>query len=352
MYSKAAMALLLAFLLAFLVTAATTPLMGWVATRYGFIDKPHPRRSAVLKPRLGGVALYLGFALALALTYFSLPDRTSEETARVAGLVAGGFVVLMVGILDDKWSLPAAPQLGAQLLAALLAIGGGIMLDRITNPFGTGPVDSLLHFPLWLAVPFTLFWLAGAMNTINFLDGVDGLAAGVAAVAALVLALHSWILGQETITLLPLALAGACLGFLLFNFPPARITMGTSGSVFLGFALGALSVIGGTKGATLLLVLGLPVVDTGWAILRRLAAGRSPFEGDRGHLHHRLLAVGLSERQIVLLMYGVTILLGALALLLSTRLAKLLALGVVIVAASLLVGALAYLGQRRLATKG
>ena len=173
----------------------------------------------------------------------------------------------------------------------------------------------------------------------------------MAGVAAFVLALHSWILGQVTITLLPLALAGACLGFLLFNFPPARITMGTSGSVFLGFALGALAVIGGTKGATLLLVLALPVVDTGWTILRRLAAGRSPFEGDRGHLHHRLLAVGFSERQIVLLMYGITILLGALALLLSTRLAKLLALGVVAVATLLLVGTLAYLGQRRLATK-
>ena len=172
------MTLLLAFLLAFVATAAATPLMGWVATRYGFIDKPHPRRNSVLKPRLGGVALYLGFALSLALTYLSLPDRTGAETARVAGLAAGGFLVLVVGILDDKWNLPAATQLGAQLMAALLAIGSGIMVDRVTNPFSTGPTDSLLLFPLWLAVPFTLFWLAGAMNTINFLDVVDGLAAG------------------------------------------------------------------------------------------------------------------------------------------------------------------------------
>lgn len=341
----------LAFLVAMLVALLVTPLAGRIALRYGFSDRPHPRRSPVLKPRLGGMALYLAFAVALGLTYPVLPARTPEEVARVAGLLGGGLIVLALGALDDKFDLPVLPQLWGQLVAAAMAIGSGILIDKVTNPFSTGPADSLLHFPFWLAVLLTFLWLLGAMNTVNFLDGVDGLAAGVVAVAALALAAHSWILGQETIALLPLALAGACVGFLPRNFYPARITMGTSGSLFLGFSLGALSIIGGAKAATLLLVLGLPVVDTGWTIFRRLLAGRSPFQGDRGHLHHRLLALGLSERQIVLLMYAASALLGGLALVLSTRLAKLYALAIMGVATVLLVGALAYLAQRRLGVR-
>lgn len=342
------MALALAFFVAFLISFLATPMVSRVASRYGFADKPNSRRSPQLKPRLGGVAMYLAFALAIGLAYPLLSARTTEEIARVIGLLSGGLIVLLLGAVDDKYDLPVLPQLGGQILAATVAVGSGILIDQITDPLSTSLETSLLYFPLWLAVFFTFFWLMGAMNTINFLDGIDGLAAGVVAVAALVLALHSWILGQVTITLLPLALAGACIGFLPFNFHPAKITMGTSGSLFLGFSLGALSVIGGTKAATLLLVLGLPVVDTGWTILRRLLSGHSPFQGDRSHLHHRLLALGMTEPQIVLLMYGASLFLGGLALLLSTRLAKLYALGIMAVATVLLVGALAYLGRRRL----
>ena len=341
------MALPLAFIIAFGVAFLATPPVRRIAARYGFSDRPHPRRTFPLKPRLGGVAIYLAFALAIAIAYPLLPERSSEEIRRVTGLLVGGFVVLLLGVLDDKFELPVAPQVGAQLLAAGIAIGSGIVIDRITNPFSLGPADSLIYFPQLLAVFFTFFWMMGAMNTINFLDGIDGLAAGVVTVAALVLAAHSWILGQVTITLLPLALAGACLGFLPFNFHPSKITMGTCGSVFLGFAIGTLSVIGGTKAATLLLVLGLPVVDTGWTILRRLATGQSPFRGDRTHLHHRLLALGLSERQIVLMMYAASLLLGALALALSTRLAKLYAIGIMTAGTVLLVATLTYLGRRR-----
>ena len=336
-------ALILAFLIAFLIAIGVTPLATRIAARYGFVDKPHPRRDAVLKPRLGGVALYVAFAVAIAATYPLLPDRTPEEQRRVVGLLVGGLVVLIVGVVDDKHELPAWPQFGAQFLAAAIAVASGTLIDKITNPLSVGLADSLLYFPEALAISFTFFWLLGAMNTINFLDGLDGLAAGVVMVAALVLAVHSFILGQFTITVLPLALAGACLGFLCFNFYPSRVTMGTSGSVFLGFAIGTLAVIGGTKGATLLLVLGLPVVDTGWTILRRLAAGQSPFRGDRTHLHHRLLEAGLSERKIVLLMYGVSALLGALALVLSTGLAKLYAIAIM---AALTVAAAIVLARR------
>lgn len=337
-----------AFAIAFGLAFAATPLVARLAVRFGFSDRPSPRRGAVLKPRLGGVAMYAAFAVSLAVTYPLVPGRTDAESGRVLGLLLGGFVVVLAGVLDDKFDLPAVPQLAAQAIAAGLAIASGILIDAVTNPLAGGPGDALLEFPIWFAVSFTAFWMLGAMNTMNFLDGVDGLAAGVAAVAAAVLAVHSWIMGQATIAVLPLALAGACLGFLRFNFYPARVTMGTCGSLFLGFTLASLSVIGGTKAATLLLVLGLPVVDTAWTIIRRLASGQSPFRGDRGHLHHRLLTLGLAEQHIVLIMYGSSLLLGALALLLSTRLAKLYALGIMAVATLLLAGVLAYLARRRI----
>lgn len=335
-----------AFLVAFVTAYILTPSMITAANRWGFKDKPSPRRNRELKPRLGGVAIYLAVALAVALTYPALPDRTPEEITRIGGLLAGGLIVIVLGVLDDRFELPALAQFAGQVAAAAIALGAGILIDRVTNPFSSGLAGNLVLFPHYLAVFFTFFWLLGSMNTMNFLDGVDGLAAGVSAVAAAVLAAHSLVLGQVTIALLPLALAGACLGFLPYNSYPARITLGTCGSVFLGFGLGALSVIGGTKAATLLLVLGLPVVDTGWTIARRVAAGQSPFRGDRSHLHHRLLALGLSERQIVLLMYGASVALGGLALLLSTGLAKFYAIGIMTAATLLLVGTLAYYSRR------
>lgn len=343
--------LLLAPLAALAITLAATPLMRMLAVRYRFTDRPSPRRNVVLKPRLGGVAIFMGFAGAVLLFYPAMEGRTAEEMLKVSGLLAGGVVVLLGGVLDDRFDLPAGVQLLFQLLGAAIAMSSGILIEIVTNPLGTETANSLVQFPVWFSIGFTLFWLAGAMNTVNFLDGVDGLAAGIVAVAALILALHTLILGQFTIALLPLALLGACLGFLPYNFYPSRITMGTSGSVFLGYGLATLAVIGGTKAATLLLVLGLPLVDTGWAILRRLASGRSPFSGDRGHLHHMLIEIGLSPRQIVLLMYGISLGLGALALVLSTRLSKLLALGIMTAVTLLLVGALTYAGRRRLASK-
>ena len=346
------MPLLLAFLTAAAVAAAVTPLTLRAAWRFGFTDKPHPRRTGPLKPRLGGVAIFLGFGAALAVAYPMLPGRTDAEVQRVIGLVLAGLLVLSVGIIDDRFDLPAWPQLAAQLGAAVLAMGSGILIEKITNPLGFNLNDSLIFFPEAVALGFTLFWLVGAMNTINFLDGIDGLAAGVVMVASLILAAHAWLLGQFTIALLPLALAGACLGFLPYNFQPARITMGTCGSMFLGFTIGALAIIGGAKAATLLLVLGLPVVDTGWTIVRRLASGQSPLRGDRTHLHHRLLALGFGERQIVLGMYGASLALGILALLLSTRLAKLYAIGFVVVGTVLLASALAYAARRRQGTSG
>jgi UDP-N-acetylmuramyl pentapeptide phosphotransferase/UDP-N-acetylglucosamine-1-phosphate transferase len=220
----------------------------------------------------------------------------------------------------------------------------GVIIYNVTNPFGTAFSNSMLGFPLYFAGALTLFWIVGAMNTINFIDGLDGLAAGITAIAAIVLFIHSFRLTQYTISLLPLALTGAALGFLPHNFFPAKITMGTSGAVFLGYGLACLSIVGGTKAATVLLVLGVPILDAAWIIFRRILRGQSPFRGDQAHLHHRLAQMGLSQSQIVLLLYSLCAMFGVLALVLSTRLLKLYAIGGMVI---LVGGIFALMAQKR-----
>jgi UDP-N-acetylmuramyl pentapeptide phosphotransferase/UDP-N-acetylglucosamine-1-phosphate transferase len=182
--------------------------------------------------------------------------------------------------------------------------------------------------PFWFAILFTLFWIVGMMNTINWLDGLDGVAAGVTLIASGVLFIHTFRLGQLSLALLPLALAGAVLGFLLFNFPPAKIFLG-SGAPLLGFILAVLSIIGGTKAGTALLVLAIPILDVAWQILNRARTGHSPFQADRGHLHHRLYDVGVSNRAIVALYYALSAAFGALALVLPNPVYKMIALVII-----------------------
>ena len=198
----------------------------------------------------------------------------------------------------------------------------GIRIDSVSNPFST---QSIL-LPFTAGVALTIFWIVGMINALNWLDTSDGLAGGVAMIGALTLFAASLLqrdargelAPQYTIALLPLALAGACLGFLAYNFPPARIFMGTGGSMFLGYALGVLSIIGSVKIATAVLVLGIPILDTALVILQRLARGRSPLRGgDGAHLIHRLLAAGLSVRQLALLLYGLTAIFGTLSVALT-----------------------------------
>lgn len=343
------LAFLLAFSLPLLVTLFLTPQVRRLALAFGFTDRPSPRREPTLKPRLGGLAIYCGFLVGVLATFPLLGGRSAEEMRKLLGLIAGAAVVVGMGVLDDRRELSPTSQFALQLLAASLALASGVKIDRITNPLGTPLSDSMFELPEYLALLATLFWLLGAMNTINFLDGLDGLAAGVTLIAALALFLHSFWLGQYSIALLPMSLAGAALGFLPHNFYPAKITMGTSGAVFLGYALGNISIIGGTKAATVLLVLGLPLLDAAWIILSRLRRGGSPFHADRSHLHHRLMSLGLSHPQIVLLFYGLCALFGSLALLLSSRILKLYALvGMVL----LLSGFLALITQRSLERRG
>ena len=340
-------------LLVALVTALwATPLALRVALRVGAVDRPAPHHAGALKPRLGGIALYLAFGLAILLPWPWVADRTVEEARRVIGLLLGATVLVVVGAVDDRKDLSAWPQLVAQVLAAVIALLFGIRINQVPNPFGSNLEASVWLLPPGVNELVTVVWLIGAVNAINFVDGLDGLAAGVAVIGAAVLFLHSSQLGQYSVALLPLALAGASLGFLRYNLTPARITLGTSGALFLGFALASQAVIGGTKAATALLVLGLPLLDAAFIVVRRLLQGHAPWRGDRTHLHHRLQQAGLSERQVVLLFYGFSLAAGALALLLSSRLFKLYALGgltvLVVVALVLLARLPVGEGQREL----
>lgn len=333
------MNLLVVFAVAFAVAFLLTPPVARWAQAHGFYyasraQDIHTRPT----PRLGGIPLFAAFAVAVGVSWLlPVPRPDVQEPARVLGVLLGSVIILFLGIRDDRSPLPPLPQFGGQVLAAVLAVALGVRADFIASPFG-GMVD----FPTAFAVAFTLFWILGATNTVNWLDGLDGLACGVTAIAALALALHSSRLGQQSIALLALALAGACLGFLPHNFHPARIFLG-GGAYLLGFLLGTLSIIGGTKGATLLLVLGIPILDTAWQILGRLRRGRSPMQGERGHLHHRLFDLGLSQPRVVALYYGLSIIFGALAVGLPSGVEKLIALGGLVL---LLVVVVVALGRR------
>lgn len=314
----------LTFVTAFLVALILTPLAIQLALRTGAIDRPGARRiHTALTPRLGGLPIFFAFwgAVGISLIY---PRTDPHESLRLLGLFVGSILLFILGAYDDHRELKSTPQLIVQVIAAAIVVASGVLIDEIPNPFG-----GALHLEMWFAILFTLFWLAGMINTINWLDGIDGLASGVAVIAGLVMFVHTFRLQQHSIALLALALIGTVAGFLIFNFYPARIFMGSAGANVLGFALGVLAIIGGAKVATVLLVLWIPILDVAWQIYNRLRTGKSPFAADRGHLHHRLLDLGLSQRAIVLLYYALTALLGALALVLPGGVYKLIALVVI-----------------------
>lgn len=322
-------AFVLVFLASFGSALALTPLAARLGRRLGLVDRPGGRRQHVgAVPRTGGVAMYAAFVVAV-LVSFLVRDRLPpspegpdpKETTRLIALLAGSTFIFIFGLYDDRRALRPGPQYVAQAVAALVAIAGLIFVERVMNPF----TNQITVFPWPFVVAFTLFWIVGMINTVNFLDGLDGLAAGMAAILSAVLAIHMIRVGQYSVALLPLALLGATVGFLPFNFYPARVFMGSSGSFFLGFAVATLGLIAGARVATVLLVFGVPILDVAWQMLRRVRVGRSIGEGDRGHLHFQLLDMGFSQRKIVLAYYAFCAAFGALTLFVSSRLYKALA---------------------------
>jgi len=328
------------------LAALLTPLVGRLGHRLGIVDHPGGRRGHKgLVPRLGGVAVFAAFVVAVGVAACCgclTAGYSADDFLRLKGLLLGGLGAFVLGLLDDRFDLPPRVQFAGQLLVSLIAVATLLWLERFTLPLiGYVALDAYPWGP-WVYIPLTIFWMMGMMNTVNWLDGLDGLAAGVGAILCLVLTIHMYRVGQPTVALLPLALLGALLGFLPYNVAPARVFLG-GGAFFLGYALGGLGLIAGGRVATVLLVLGLPIVDVAWQIFDRVRSHRSPALGDRGHLHFRLLDLGLSQRVIVLIYWGLCALFGLLALVVSSRLYKLLALGSIGV---VVVGALALLSRR------
>ena len=338
---------LLVFLVSFGLAVLLTPLAGRMGRHLGIVDRPGGRRGHKGEvPRLGGVALFMAFALAIGVAAWRGVLTTGyhdNDFTRLSGLLIGGLGSFLFGVIDDRFDLSPALQLACQFVLSLIAIVTLLWLERFTLPFlGYVELEAYPWGP-WVYVPLTVLWMMGMMNTVNWLDGLGGLAAGVGAILCLVLAIHMHHVGQPSVALLPLALLGALLGFLPYNIAPSRVFLGSAGAFFLGYALGSLGLIAGGRVATVLMVMGLPIVDVAWQIFDRVRHRRSPAQADRGHLHFRLLDLGLSERAIVLLYWGFCALFGLLALTVSSRLYKLLALvgiGVVVVIA------LAWLSRR------
>jgi UDP-GlcNAc:undecaprenyl-phosphate GlcNAc-1-phosphate transferase len=318
------------FAISFILALALTPLSTRVGQRFQLVDRPGGRRAHSGRlSRLGGIALFAGFIGGAGLALAWWPPASAPDVRRLAAVLLGAAFVFLFGLWDDRRELPAWPQFAAQAGAGLIAILGTVFIERFTNPLTNQliVIPDVLSFLGWPAVvAITLFWVIGMMNTVNWLDGLDGLAAGVGFIAAALFAVHSYQLGQFEIALFPTALAGACLGFLPFNFHPARVFMGSAGAMVLGYALATLSILAPARIATALLVMGVPIVDVAWLILNRWRRGQSPAQAGRDHLHHRLLDLGLSQRQIVLLYYLFCLFFGGLALLVSSRLFKLIAL--------------------------
>ena len=318
----------LPFILGGLLAAALlayvgTPLAGLIATRFGAVDRPGAARRvhALPIPRAGGLAVGVAFlVVGLGLVGLAVTDAVplsigSVTTAELAVLFGGAALAMGFGFFEDVAQLRARWQLVFQLLLAGVAVVGGVTIGVINNPFGGG----LIVFTTPFAVLFTVLWIVGMINSINFIDGLDGLSSGVSIIAALTLGVISMTTGfdQPEIALLCAVLAGSLLGFLPRNFHPAQIFIGTTGVYLVGFALAVLSILGTAKVAVALLVLGVPIIDTFWIIVRRLLAGQSPFTADRGHLHHRLLDLGLGHRGAVLVIYALCGVLAVLSLVLS-----------------------------------
>src|SRR6187549_2105338 len=296
------------FISAFVIVILLTPAVGGMARILGAVDRPGGRRLNVNPvPRLGGIAIFFGIFVP-ALAFLELGRETR-------GVLLGAAVATVVGAIDDFRVLKPGRKLAGQVIAASIPPFFGVWIDHFTFPF-VGIVD----LPAVVGMPVTVIWIVAVMNMVNFLDGMDGLAAGVCAIAGLTFAILALSLGKTDAALLSAVVAGACVGFLRHNFFPARIFMGDSGALVLGFTLATVSISGLLKTASTvvlflpLLVLAVPIIDTSFVVARRLKHGESPFAPDQSHLHFRFLRRGYSQRRAALTMWAWTASLGAAAL--------------------------------------
>lgn len=316
------------FLTSALISALGTLLALRVGQRLGLVDMPGGRRKHTGPiPRIGGLGIFAGF-FGVALGLYLFAPLKDAHYRPIAGVLIGTLFVFLFGLADDKYEFKAWPQFVAQVVAAIIAIVATVWIEEVTLP-----VFGFQKFQWFITYPLTILWIVGMMNTANFLDGLDGLATGVGGIAALLFGAHMMFkVDQPQIALYALAFAGACVGFLPFNFSPARIFLGSAGAMVVGYGLATLSILAPARVATALLVMAVPIADTAWQILNRWRRGQSPFRGDRGHLHFRLVDIGWSQRRIVLIYWAFCAAFGALSLLTESRLSKLIMFTILIAA--------------------
>lgn len=302
--------------LSFLVALILTPVVRSLAVKMGAIDIPKDNRRMHNHPipQMGGLAIFFGFIFSV-LIFVPLSDQ-------IRGMLLGAVIIVILGIFDDIKALQARFKLVVQIIAALIAAFSGNLIEYIANPniFSSNPYWQFG----WLAYPITIIWIVGMTNAVNLIDGLDGLACGVSSISSLTLLIIALLVGEPDVALLVAAVAGGCLGFLPYNMNPAKIFMGDTGSTFLGYVLAVISIQGLFKWYTLIsfvvpfLLFGLPIFDTCFAMIRRIAHGQSPMQADRSHVHHRLIDMGFSQKQAVAVLYVITAILGLSAVVLTT----------------------------------
>lgn len=301
---------IIAPLVAMAIVTGLVPYVMKLAYKIGAVDYPCERKvHCKPMPRIGGLAIYFGY-IATLLCFVELKSQ-------VIGLMLGSTIIVAVGLIDDKLNISPRKKLLGQIVAATVIVMSGIKMEFISNPFGD-PI-GLGYF----TIPLTIFWIVGVTNAVNLIDGLDGLAAGTSAIAAVVFGVVAFSQGLDNVGFLSLILAASAFGFLKYNFNPAKIFMGDCGSMFLGLNLGALSVIGLAKNVAVLsifvpiVILGVPIFDTLFAIIRRYQKNEPIFKADKEHLHHCLLNKGLSHKNTVLVIYAINIIMGISAIAVS-----------------------------------
>lgn len=300
--------LIVSILLSFVISFTMTPIVKAFAIRIGAMDVPKDDRRMHDHPipRMGGLAIFIGFLLTVVLF--------ADLTKQMQGVLLGAIIIAILGAIDDIVGLNAWVKFAGQILAAVVAVSNGIVIHLFMNPnIFSGTEYIVLES---LSIPVTILWIVGVTNAVNLIDGLDGLACGVSAIASLTMFVVALLVSQSNVAVVLAALMGACLGFLPYNANPAKIFMGDTGALLLGFVLATTSAIGMFKFYAVvtflvpLMALALPLLDTIFAFCRRILRGQNPFAADRGHFHHRLVDMGLSQKQAVAVMYAITALLG------------------------------------------
>lgn len=311
-----ALFILLSVLVAAVISFAATPLVKKLAISVGAIDVPKDDRRMHKKPipRLGGLAIFIAFVVSVLLF--------TDIGREMRGILLGALIIVALGVLDDIHTLRALPKFLVQILAAVVVVLHGCRIEFISNPVVTSSA-TYLRLGGVVSVAVTIIWIVAITNAVNFIDGLDGLAVGVSGISAATMLIVAILVAEQNVALIMAALFGACLGFIPYNFNPAKIFMGDTGSTFLGFILATMSIQGLFKLYAIIsfavpfLILGIPIFDICFAVIRRVAKGQNPMTADRGHVHHRLIDMGFDQKQSVMITYMLTAILGLAAVVLT-----------------------------------